>query len=109
MQRSPALVVPSVDVAPALHQKLHHLRIFVNASLPDTGLEHTLQSRFCKGQKLFWLKRCSRFSNLLKGNRGTWAKTMATVSAASNDLLKWAANSPKVLSKQQRQGNSSSI
>lgn len=37
MQRSPALVVPPVDVAATLHQKLHHLGIFINASLPDTG------------------------------------------------------------------------
>lgn len=28
---------------------------------------------------------------------------MTTVSAASNDLVKWAANSPEVLSKQHRQ------
>lgn len=35
MQRGPALVVPSVDVAPALHQELDHLRVLVDASLPD--------------------------------------------------------------------------
>lgn len=44
MQRSPALVVPSVDVAPTLHQKLHHLCVFINASLPDT--EDTMETLF---------------------------------------------------------------
>lgn len=40
VQRSPALVVPSVDVTPALHQKLHHLSIFINAGLPEDTQPH---------------------------------------------------------------------
>lgn len=41
VQGSPALVVPSVDVTPALHQKLHHLSVFVDAGLPeDTWRPH---------------------------------------------------------------------
>lgn len=35
VQRSPALVVTSVDVTPTLHQKLHHLCIFINAGLQE--------------------------------------------------------------------------
>lgn len=62
VQWSPALVVPSVDVAPTLHQKLHHLRIFVNASLPDTG--DTMETMFRaqvtvpvqQQKEVFWLK-----------------------------------------------------
>ena len=40
VQRSPALVVPSVDVTPALHQKLHHLSVFINAGLPGDTQPH---------------------------------------------------------------------
>lgn len=36
VQRGPALVVPPVDVAPTLHQKLDHLCVFINAGLPDS-------------------------------------------------------------------------
>lgn len=35
VQRSPALVVPSVHVTAALHQKLHHLSVFIDAGLPE--------------------------------------------------------------------------
>lgn len=44
MQRSPAFVVPSVDITPALYQKLHHLSIFINASLPEHT--HTMQLKY---------------------------------------------------------------
>lgn len=40
VQRSPALVVPSVDVTPTLHQELHHLSIFINAGLPEDTQPH---------------------------------------------------------------------
>lgn len=40
VQRSPALIVPSVDITPALHQKLHHLSIFINAGLPEDTQPH---------------------------------------------------------------------
>ena len=40
VQRSPALVVPSVDIAPALHEKLHHLSILINAGLPKDTQPH---------------------------------------------------------------------
>lgn len=35
VQRSPALVVAPVDVAPVLHEELHHLSIFVDAGLSE--------------------------------------------------------------------------
>lgn len=35
VQRGPALVVPSVDVTPTLHQELDHLCVLIDASLPD--------------------------------------------------------------------------
>lgn len=40
VQRSPALVVSSVDVTPALHQKLHHLSVFIYAGLPEDTQPH---------------------------------------------------------------------
>lgn len=58
VQRRPALVVPSVDVAPALHQKLHHLRVFVNASLPDivkTSVRAQITVPFQQTNTGFWV------------------------------------------------------
>lgn len=40
VQRSPALVVAPVDVAPVLHEELHHLSVFVDAGLPEDTQPH---------------------------------------------------------------------
>lgn len=61
VQRSPALVVPSVDVTPTLHQELDHLCVLINASLPDskrdaikTLVTAQITVRFRQRTNLFW-------------------------------------------------------
>lgn len=47
VQRTPALVVSSVDVTPALHQKLHHLGVFVDAGLQEGTRPHDGERLLC--------------------------------------------------------------
>lgn len=60
VQRSPALVVPSVDVAPTLHQKLDHLCVFINAGLPDSTRD-TIKTLFTAGITAQFRQRTNLF------------------------------------------------
>lgn len=116
MQRSPALVVSSVDVAPVLHQELHHLSVFINAGLPEDKCPHDglpCTSVYCLPFILTLTNGCQseysfstveevsdplHYDSLLKAklqtlpksvklNQSSGAKTMTTVSTCCNDFL----------------------
>lgn len=60
VQRSPALVVPSVDVAPALHQELDHLCVLINAGLPHSTRD-TIKTSFTAGIAAQFRQRTNLF------------------------------------------------
>lgn len=105
VQRSPALVVPSVNVTPVFHQELNHFCIFINAGLKeDTQTQHGVTTQQRRSLTHFTLVYSPRqnsrhFQNLLVSTKAPRTKNNDYCVYLEGLFTKWAAKSPQVLSK----------
>lgn len=81
MQRSPALVVPSVDVAPALHQELDHLCVLINAGLPH-GTRDTIKTLFTAGIAAQFRQRTNLFQFVMTAKRQSHSQNLLNATEA---------------------------